>query len=178
MGAMKFTPLDIRQKRFATAFRGLARRDVQAFLELLAAEFEEVVKENIALKEELKRVQGQLEHHLERERTLQQTMVTAQRVSDDLKGVAKKEADVIISGAELQAEKIVHAAHQRLVQVIEDINELRRQRTQFESHLRAVIDAHLKLLQAFESPGFSAEEPRIEDNVSFLAPKKAGGTDS
>jgi cell division initiation protein len=116
---MKFTPLDIRQKRFATAFRGLARRDVQAFLELLAAEFEEVVKE-----------------------------------------------------------KIVHAAHQRLVQVIEDINELRRQRTQFESHLRAVIDAHLKLLQAFESPGFSAEEPRIEDNVSFLAPKKAGGTDS
>jgi cell division initiation protein len=175
---MKFTPLDIRQKRFATAFRGLARRDVQAFLELLAAEFEEVVKENIALKEELKRLQGQLEHHLERERTLQQTMVTAQRVSDDLKGVAKKEADVIVSGAELQAEKIVHAAHQRLVQVIEDINELRRQRSQFESHLRAVIDAHQKLLEAFQAPAFSADEPRIEDNISFLAPKKAGGTES
>src|SRR5208282_1204548 len=131
---MKFTPLDIRQKRFATAFRGLARRDVQAFLELLSAEFEEVVKENIALKEELKRVQGQLEHHLERERTLQQTMVTAQRVSDDLKGVAKKEADVIVS--------------------------------------------HTKLLEAFQSPTFSADEPRMEDNISFLAPKKAGGTES
>src|SRR5208282_487829 len=104
-------------------------------------------------------------------------MVTAQRVSDDLKGVAKKEADVIISGAELQAEKIVHAAHQRLVQVIEDINELRRQRTQFESHLRAVIDAHHKLLEAFQSPGGAAEEPRIEDNISFLAPKKSGSSD-
>lgn len=175
---MKFTPLDIRQKRFEAAFRGFARRDVQAFLELLAAEFEEVVKENIALKEELKRVQGQLEHHLERERTLQQTMVTAQRISEDLKGVAKKESDIIIAEAEHQAEKIVHAAHQRLVQVIEDINELRRQRTQFEAHLKAVIDAHHKLLEAFQSPGFGADEPRIEDNVSFLAPKKAGGSDS
>jgi len=174
---MKFTPLDIRQKRFETAFRGFGRRDVQAFLELLASEFEEVVKENIALKEELKRIQGQLEHHLEKERTLQQTMVTAQKVSDDLKGVAKKEADIILAEAEHQAEKIVHAAHQRLVQVIEDINELRRQRTQFEAHLKAVIDAHQKLLEAFQSPGFGAEEPRIEDNISFLAPKKAGGSE-
>jgi cell division initiation protein len=64
------------------------------------------------------------------------------------------------------------------VQVIEDINELRRQRSQFESHLRAVIEAHQKLLEAFQSPSFSADEPRIEDNISFLAPKKAGGTES
>ena len=48
---MKITPLDIRQKRFAPAFRGFERREVEAFLEMVATEFEEVVKENIALKE-------------------------------------------------------------------------------------------------------------------------------
>ncbi len=118
---MKFTPLDIRQKRFETSFRGYAARDVQGFLELLAAEFEDVVKENIGLKEELKRTQVELERHLERERALQQTLVTAQRVSEDLRDAAKKEAEIVVAEAELQSEKIVHAAHQKLVQVVDDI---------------------------------------------------------
>jgi cell division initiation protein len=170
---MKFTPLDIRQKRFDTSFRGYAARDVQGFLELLALEFEEVVKQNIALKEELKRTQVELERHLERERALQQTLVTAQRVSEDLRDAAKKEAEVVIAEAELQAEKIVHAAHQKLVQVVDDINELKRQRARFESELRALVGTHLKILEVTVRP--DAEAPvRVDDNVAFLAPKKTG----
>ncbi len=170
---MKFTPLDIRQKRFETSFRGYAARDVQGFLELLAAEFEDVVKENIGLKEELKRTQVELERHLERERALQQTLVTAQRVSEDLRDAAKKEAEIVVAEAELQSEKIVHAAHQKLVQVVDDINELKRQRARFESELRSLVSGHLKLLEAVAPPDVEAPV-RVDDNVSFLAPKKAG----
>jgi cell division initiation protein len=94
---MKITPLDIRQKRFESAFRGFSAREVEAFLELLAGEFEELVKENIALKEELRRTQSRLEVHAERERTLQETMVTAQRISEDIKEAAKKEAEIRIA---------------------------------------------------------------------------------
>ena len=170
---MKFTPLDIRQKRFETSFRGYSARDVQGFLELLAAEFEDVVKENIGLKDELKRTQVELERHLERERALQQTLVTAQRVSEDLRDAAKKEAEIVVAEAELQSEKIVHAAHQKLVQVVDDINELKRQRARFESELRALVAGHLKLLESVLPP--DGETPvRVDDNVSFLAPKKAG----
>jgi cell division initiation protein len=170
---MKFTPLDIRQKRFETSFRGYSARDVQGFLELLAAEFEDVVKENIGLKDELKRTQVELERHLERERALQQTLVTAQRVSEDLRDAAKKEAEIVVAEAELQAEKIVHAAHQKLVQVVDDINELKRQRARFEAEIRSLVSGHLKLLEAVAPP--DAEAPvRVDDNVSFLAPKKAG----
>ncbi|MGZ3445694.1 MAG: DivIVA domain-containing protein [Myxococcaceae bacterium] len=170
---MKFTPLDIRQKRFETSFRGYAARDVQGFLELLAVEFEEVVKENIGLKEELKRTQVELERHLERERALQQTLVTAQRVSEDLRDAAKKEAEIVVAEAELQSEKIVHAAHQKLVQVVDDINELKRQRARFESELRSLVSGHLKLIEAVAPPDVEAPV-RVDDNVSFLAPKKAG----
>lgn len=169
---MKITPLDIRQKRFETSFRGFARREVEAFLELVAAEFEEVVKENISLKDELRRTQSRLEQHQERERTLQETMVTAQRISEDMKAAAKKEAEIVLADAEHQAEKIVHGAHQKLVQVIEDINELKRQRAQFESQVRSVIDAHHKLLQTFAEPASEGRE-RIDDNVAFFAQKKA-----
>ena len=175
---MKITPLDIRQKRFDAGFRGFSRREVEAYLELLAGEFEEVVKENIGLKEELKRTQSRLEQHLERERTLQETMVTAQRISEDLKSVAKKEADIILADAEHQAEKIVQGAHTKLIQVVEDINELKRQRVQFESQVRYVVESHQKLLETFRSPSFADRDyERIEDNVAFLAQKKASATE-
>ncbi|HYX91557.1 MAG TPA: DivIVA domain-containing protein [Myxococcaceae bacterium] len=168
---MKITPLDIRQKGFESSFRGFSRREVEAFLELVASEFEEVIRENIALKEELRRVHARLEQHHERERTLQETMVTAQRISEDMKAAAKKEAEIILADAEHQAEKIVQGAHQKLVQVIEDINELKRQRVQFESQVRGVIASHARLLDAFSE----APEPRerIDDNVAFFAHKKA-----
>jgi len=166
---MKITPLDIRQKRFASAFRGFTQREVEAFLELVAGEFEEVVKENISLKEEMKRLQLRLEQHTERERTLQETMVTAQRISEDVKAAAKKEAEIILADAEHQAEKIVQGAHNRMVKLVEEINELKRQRVQFESQVRSVIDAHQKLIETFS---VSARE-REESNLSFLSQKKA-----
>lgn len=170
---MKVTPLDVRQKRFETSFRGYSRAEVEAFLELLALDLEEAVKENIALKEEVERTHVKLELHVGRERTLQETMVTAQRISEDMRGVAKKEAEIVLAEAEHQAEKIVQAAHQKLIQVVDDINELKRQRVQFEAQVRAVIDAHGKLLEAFKSPAFGEREwERIEDNVAFLQQKK------
>ena len=165
---MKLTPLDIRQKQFKTAFRGLDAKDVESFLDLAANEFEDLVKENQFLKDELSRKQVKVEEYREREKTLQETMVAAQRVAEEMKEGAKKQAEIVVSEAELQAEKIVQGAHQRLVQIISDINELKRQRTQFESQVRSVIDSHQKLLETFAQ---AAPGPKIDDNVAFLAKK-------
>src|SRR5262249_39073466 len=154
LAGMKITPLDIRQRRFETSFNGFKKPDVEAFLELVAGEFEELAKINVALRDELKRLQLRLEQHAEREQALQDAMVTAQKISEEMKTVAKKEAEVLLSQAEHQAEKIVQSAHQKLVQVVEDINELKRQRVQFESQVRAVIEAHSKLLEAFRQSTF------------------------
>jgi cell division initiation protein len=177
---MKITPLDIRQKRFESALRGFDRREVEAFLEMLAGEFEEIVKENISLKEEIKRDAVKLEHLHDKERTLQETMVSAQRISEEVQQSAKKEAEIIVAEAEHQAERIVHDAHQKLVQVVADINELKRQRIQFESQVRSVIDSHLKMLETFRptGPGGERDWERVEDNVAFLTQKKAQGSDS
>ncbi len=151
---MKMTPLDIRQKRFEVSFRGYATKEVEAFLELGAGEFEEVVRENISLKEEMKRVQARLEHHVEREKALQETMLTAQRISEDMKGQAKKEAELMLAEAELQADKIVAGANNRLVELIKELNELKRQKVQFESHLEALVDSHKRLLDSWKTqPG-------------------------
>ena len=165
---MKMTPLDIRQKRFGATLRGYSRREVEAFLELMAGEFEDVVKENIAHKEELKRLQAKLDTHQERERTLQETMVTAQRISEDVKAGAKKEAEVILADAELQAEKIINGANQRLVDLVKELNELKRQKVQFESQLESLIDSHKKLLDTFKTQQAGAD-------VAYLVKKTPEG---
>ncbi|HEY3447693.1 MAG TPA: DivIVA domain-containing protein [Myxococcales bacterium] len=167
---MKITALDIRQKQFKSAMRGHDRKEVEAFLDLVASEFEEVVKENITIKDDLKRKQQRIDEYREREKTLQETMVTAQRISEDIKAAAKKEAELILNEAELQAEKIVADANRKLVQIIDDINELKRQRVQFEAQVKGVVEAHLKLLEAFRTPTPSV---KIEENVSFLAANKS-----
>jgi cell division initiation protein len=164
---MKLAPLDKRQKQFKTTFRGHDAKDVEGFLDLVASEFEEVIKENQALKDDHVRQREKIEEYREREKTLQETMVAAQKVAEEITQSAKKQAEIVLSEAELQAEKIVQGAHTRLVQIVSEINELKRQRTQFESQVRSVVDSHLKLLETFAQPA----APKIDDNVAFLAKK-------
>ncbi len=161
---MKMTPLDIRQKRFEVGMRGYAKKEVEGFLELTATEFEEVVRDNISLKEEVKRVQLRLDQYIEREKMLQERMVTAQRISEDIKVQARKEADITLGDAELQAEKIIAGANNRLVELVKDINELKRQKVQFQSQVESVIEAHRKLLETFRTDQTGGE-------VAFLTKK-------
>ena len=153
---MNITPLDITQKQFPRAFRGYAREEVEAFLAMVAAEFEALVKENTSLREDNQRKAEDLATFREKERILQETLVTAQKASEDIKDSARKETEIRLADAELQAEKIVQGAHGRFLRIVDDINELKRQRVQLESNIRMIVESHLQLLEAFREP---REEP-------------------
>jgi cell division initiation protein len=154
---MRLTPLDIQQQQFRTALSGFDKKEVDAFLDLLASDVEELIRQNNALREEVKRKDAELEEHKERERTLKETMITATRITEDIKQNARKEAEIVISAAEAQAEQIIQNAHTRLVRIMEDIDELKRQKAQFEASLGSIISAHQKLLEAMTERGHLAE---------------------
>ncbi len=163
---MNITPLDITQKQFRRVFRGLDPEEVEAFLALVATEFEALVKEAVALREASQRKSEEIAEHKSRERALQETLVTAQKASEEIRDAARKEAEITISDAELQAEKIVQAAHTRFLRIVDDINELKRQRVQFEANVKTLVESHLKLLEAFR-------EPAREEAVQFMpSPRK------
>jgi cell division initiation protein len=145
---MKLTPLDIQQQQFRSKLWGFDPREVDGFLDVVAADFEEVIRENKQLKEDLRRREAELQQHKEREQNLKDTMVTATRITEDLKQNARKEAEMIIGQAETQAEQIIQNAHTRLARVIDDLDELRRQKTQFEESVRSLVQTHLKLLDS------------------------------
>jgi cell division initiation protein len=167
---MNITPLDITQKQFAPAFRGYSREEVEGFLALVAVEFEALIKENLSLRQDSQRKADDITEYKGRERALQETLVTAQKASEEIRDAARKEAEITISDAELQAEKIVQGAHARFLRIADDINELKRQRVQFETNVRTLAESHLKLIEAFR-------EPAREEAVQYMPSRRKAGED-
>jgi cell division initiation protein len=144
---MNITPLDIQQQQFkGKMLGGLDPNDVDSFLQIVAAEMESLMRENSELKEQGRRVSQQLEEFSQREVTLRETMLAAQKISEEMKANAQKEATLMISEAELKGERIVADAENRLLQLNNQIHEIRRQKLQFESNLKSALEAHLKML--------------------------------
>ena len=159
---MRLTPLDIQQKQFARKFRGVDPQEVRQFLELCSDEYEELVRESIELKEEVRSREAQLSETRDRERSLQEALVSAQRLATEMKEQARKEADIVIAEAELEGEKILQNAHTRRNALIEELSDLRRLKVSFESELRALVGSHVKLLEAFaESDRLRVQEDRV-----------------
>jgi cell division initiation protein len=74
-----------------------------------------------------------------------------------MKHNARKSAELVIANAEVEAEKILNRAHQRLSQLHSDITELKRQRMQIEMQISTVVESHSKLLE------MSKEESKASD---------------
>jgi cell division initiation protein len=162
---MKLTALDINHRRFARTFRGYDPEEVHAFLTDVAEAFEGLAAEVQGLQDELGRKDDEMAELRSHERVLHDTLITAQKACEDLRGNARKEADLMISEAELQAERIVQGAHARFQRIVDDVGELKRQRIQLAAQLRSVLRAHDKLVEAFG-------DGEREDRVEFLPARK------
>jgi len=150
---MRLTPLDIQQKQFARRLRGCDPREVRAFLELCADEFEELVRETIELREDVRARDRQLSEVREREHALQEALVSARRLADEMREQARKDAQVIVAEAELQAERVLRDAHDRRADLMRDLADLRQQKVAFETRLRVEAEGHLRLLDALRDAG-------------------------
>jgi cell division initiation protein len=145
---MALTPLDIQQQRFRTGFRGYDTQEVEAFLEQAANAFEDLQRENHRLNDEVKKLQADVEEYQHREGTIKRALLHSQKVLDQMQENARREADVIVAEAENQASKLIQYAQNRVIQLQENISELKRQRAQFESEINFVIESHRRLLEA------------------------------
>ena len=136
---MKVTPLDIQQQTFRRRIRGYDFREVEEFLNLLRDEFEGQILENQKLKEELTRLKNLVDEYRSKEEILKSAIITAQKITEDIRANSLKEARIVLSEAELKAEDIIREAQVRLGEILNEIKELKRQKLQFESSVRRII---------------------------------------
>ncbi len=159
---MKMTPLDIQQQQFRVRFRGFDMVEVDNFLDLLANEFEELLKENSQIREEDRRKLERINQLEAGEKELRDTLVAVQRITEEMKNNARKEGELIIEEAKLNARKILEAAQAQALQIEAEINQLKRQRAEFDASLRATVEMHWRLLESTQedtAESTPAEEP-------------------
>ena len=102
---MRITPLDVRKQEFHKGMRGLDTEEVYAFLATVADEYESVLNDNKALRERLLELDDKVQEYRTMEKTLRDTLLTAERVTVESKENARREANIIIKEAQIEAEK-------------------------------------------------------------------------
>jgi len=165
---MKITPIDINSHRFARKMRGFDPEEVRSFLNLVSGEFERLVIENNALKEELAQIKAGLSDYKERERILKETLLTAQKLAQDIKEEARREGQLVIKEAELNGSQLLDQAARKAGQIEGMIQNLRVERDSFEARVRSAVEQHLRLLDMHR------KEEDVEDRLRFMKKPTAG----
>jgi cell division initiation protein len=166
---MRISPMDMRQQRFRSAFRGYDRTDVVAFLTEAADDYEHAMREIDRLRGDLMRMEALLAQHRERENNLRDTLLTAQRLSSDVKESAHNEAKLILREAQGRADLLLQKAQVRLEELDRDVNELKLRRRDAEGSLEASIQALYRALEFVRDQ----EETRGDEKVLLHRPRQA-----
>jgi DivIVA domain-containing protein len=158
------TPLDVRKKRgdFRRLFRGYDPEEVDSFLDLVAERLEALVKKNLSLSEKAERQAEQLSALEERERAVQEALVTAQKLRDDLRNQTREEAEALKEEAEREAalrlERVQEEIDRKIGEVdglirerMEAIEEMERNRAQFLKGFRAMLERELDAVRVEEA---------------------------
>ena len=161
---MKVTPLDLRQHRFRSTVRGFDRAEVLAFLKEAADDYEQALRENDQLREALTRSEEVVKEHKEREANLRNTLLTAQKLADDVRHNAKQDAKVIVREAQSRADLVLQKAQGRVQDVEREITQLQLKRSDVESSLEASISAlhhALDFIRGRDKRGVANEADKI-----------------
>lgn len=145
---MKIGPIDIRNHTFTKKMRGVDEHEVHEYLDLVADRLEEAILEGEELRGRIDRLETEVRDHRALERSLRDSMLSAERLVDDRSAQAEKEAQIVIKNAEVQAGKILLQSREELGRLKAEADDLRRQKITYVERFRALLRSQTKILEA------------------------------
>src|SRR5438093_1273261 len=158
---MKVSPLDLRQQRFGRSLTGFDKTEVMSFLAAVAEDYEQALRDTDKLRQDLMRMEAVLNEHREHERNLKNTLMTAQKLADEIKANADLEARRIIRDAESRSDLILEKTQSRLEDIQRDIDGLKLKRRDVEVSIDGVIQALRNTLEYVREQGAREREDEI-----------------
>jgi cell division initiation protein len=146
---MKLTALEIKQQTFEKSMRGYDTGEVQAFLNLVANEWEHMFVKTRELEDQILKLNDKLKHYERVEQALHETLQTAKDSAENKLAGAKKEAKNIMEKAEMEADAIVREAHQQRQQIRQSILRLLDRREEVIGGIRSYLEMAQESLQQF-----------------------------
>ena len=166
------TPLDVRNKRgdFKKLMRGYDPQEVDVFLEIAAERLEELVRENIVLRERSERLELQVGAQSDREQAVQEALVTAQELRADIHTQAQREADLLVRESETEARRIATEAEANVRDLLRDaerrlelgrdaLEEMERRRTRFLKAFRQLLERQLDVVDVEDERAPLEDQP-------------------
>lgn len=147
---MKLTPLDIKKQEFRRVLRGYDAIEVDAFLDMVADEFEIIIRQKNRYTDEILKLKTQLQDYQQVERSLKDTLVAAQENINSSRMSTKREASLILREAELHAEKMIDAAKYQLEKMKNDISALKTQKDVYAKRFRHLVESQIDFINALE----------------------------
>ncbi len=149
--------MDIRKKTFSTQRHGLSKTEVEEFIEELATEIENLRKERAQLTEKAEDLARRIEAYEKTEQLLKDTLVTAQKATNQLREDAKKEAGLVIEKAKLDAERIKRDAVQQIQNVGEELRALEAKRSILSDEIAGIARTYLAMAERMRDRKPNAE---------------------
>jgi cell division initiation protein len=157
---MALTPVEIRHVKIGRRPLGYDRRATDDLLSEIVTSFEQVWRDRADLRDEIEELESELARQKESEGTLRKTLVSAERMAEDVRTHARREADVIVSEARASARDIVSSAEGERERLKGEIRRLRTLEVDVRAEYRAVLQAALNRLegdtQERQAPGQAA----------------------
>ncbi len=174
---MRITPLDVRKQEFRKSVRGFDCDEVRAFLSTLADEYEAVLVDNKVIRERLVDQEEKIHEYQTMERTLRDTLMTAERVMQESKENAHKEGDLVIQEAHLKARGILEECRVRTEELRREIFSLRKEKENYLARFKGLAEAQIQFIETHKDD-FADLDQRLIDMVDSVvdgneAPKEA-----
>jgi DivIVA domain-containing protein len=156
------TPVDVRRREFKTALRGYEKLDVDQFREQVADELERLTRVNQELDAKAKALFEQLKSFRERDKALNEALISAQQLRAETREQAEREAQLILREARAEAERMAEATKGELRGLGEQIAVLDRTRRAYFAQLRMLVERQLADIQAAEAAMPPLQAPQTQ----------------
>jgi cell division initiation protein len=164
---MNVSPLDLRQQRFQSSFRGFNKVEVTSFLQAVADDYEQALRETDRLRQDLSRTEAILNEHREHEKNLKSTLLAAQKLGDDIKASADGEAHRIVREAQGRSDLLLEKTQARLEDIQREIDGLKLKRRDVETSIESTIQTLRNTLEFVREQ----ETREREDKILFHRPR-------
>jgi len=147
----RLTPVDIRNHEFRVTFRGYEPTTVEEFRNQIADEMERLLRDRATLEERVYNLREQLKAFRERERAMNEALVTAQQLRRDAEVQAAKQGEDIVRKARTEAERLLNEASQQELNVRRDHASAQRQFSGYLVAFRSLLERNLAEIKALET---------------------------
>ncbi|MBL0171882.1 MAG: DivIVA domain-containing protein [Gemmatimonadaceae bacterium] len=162
--AFHLTALDVRRYDFGNALRGYDRARVDQFRDQVAEEIERLTRANQELDQKARNFHEQLKSFRDRDKALNDALVSAQQLRGEIREQAEREAQLIVREARAEADKGLQQVRDDVRRAQDALQQLWRTRRGYLAQLRNQVERQLTELVASEEepppPGVQTREGR------------------